>query len=76
LLTLERAVVDAGNAAPDVLMAALEARAVASADADQADRWPNPAISPDDENFAGAGGLAGFDAYETTFDIEQTFRLG
>jgi len=74
-LTLERAVARAGHAAPEVLTAALEARA-ASADADQAGRWLNPALSLETENFAGTGGLEGFDAYETTLAIEQTFRLG
>ncbi|WP_084399175.1 TolC family protein [Henriciella aquimarina] len=74
-LTLERAVARAGHAAPEILIAALEARA-ASADADQAGRWLNPAISVDTENFAGTGGLEGFDAYETTLALEQTFRLG
>ena len=74
-LTLDRAVARAGNTAPEVLTAALEARA-ASADADQAGRWLNPAISIETENFAGTGGLEGFDAYETTLALEQTFRLG
>ena len=74
-LTLERAVARAGHAAPEVLTAALEARA-ASADAAQAGRWLNPALSLETENFAGTGGLEGFDAYETTLAVEQTFRLG
>ncbi|WP_375207920.1 TolC family protein [Hyphococcus sp.] len=74
-LTLERAVARAAHATPEVLTAALEARA-ASADADQAGRWLNPSISVETENFAGTGGLEGFRAYETTLALEQTFRLG
>ena len=74
-LTLEGAVSRAGNASPEVLLAALEARA-ASADADQAGRRLNPAISLETENFAGSGGFQGFDSYETTLAFEQTVRLG
>ena len=74
-LTLERAVARAGNTAPEILIAALEARA-ASADADQAGRRLNPAASLETENFAGTGGLEGFNAYETTLALEQTFQLG
>ena len=74
-LTLAAAIARAGEAAPEVLTAALEARA-ALADADQAGRWLNPAISIEAENFGGTGALEGFDAYETTVRLEQTFRLG
>ena len=74
-LTLAQAVSRAGHASPEVLGAALEADA-AVADADQAGRRQNPALSIETENFAGTGGFQGFDTYETTFAIEQTFRLG
>lgn len=74
-LTLEDAIARAGATAPEVLAAALEARAVA-ADADQAGRWLNPAVSLETENFAGSGALEGFEAFETTLAVEQTFRLG
>ncbi|WP_084396755.1 TolC family protein [Henriciella aquimarina] len=74
-LTLEAAIARAGQAAPEVLRAALGSKA-ASAEADQAGRWLNPAVSLETENFAGSGALEGFDAYETTLSFEQTFRLG
>ncbi|WP_375210685.1 TolC family protein [Hyphococcus sp.] len=74
-LTLEAAIARAGQAAPEVLQAALGSKA-ASAEADQAGRWLNPAVSLETENFAGSGTLEGFDAYETTLSFEQTFRLG
>lgn len=74
-LTLEQAVARAGNAAPEVLAAALEARAMA-AEADQARRWINPVASIETENFAGTGTLDGFNAFETTLALEQTFQLG
>tara|TARA_B100000949_G_scaffold21351_1_gene16388 strand:+ start:226 stop:603 length:378 start_codon:yes stop_codon:yes gene_type:complete len=74
-LTLEQAVMRAGQSSPEVRQAALESRA-AMADADQAGRPVNPAISLETENFAGTGALNGFSAFETTLRIEQTFRLG
>lgn len=74
-LTLERAVIRAGNASPEVRQAALESRA-AMADADQAGRPINPAITLEADSFAGSGALDGFNAIETTLSIEQTFRLG
>ena len=74
-LTLEGAVARAGDSSPEVLRAALEARAM-SADADQVGRFINPSISLEAENFAGSGPLRGFSAYETTLSLEQTFRLG
>lgn len=74
-LTLELALARTGAAAPEVLIAALEAKA-AAADADQAGLWLNPSISLETENFGGTGALEGFDARETTFALEQTFRLG
>ncbi len=74
-LTLEMAVRRAGLASPEVLEAALEARA-ASADADQAGRWLNPSVSIETENFAGAGPLKGFNSSESTLTIEQTVQLG
>lgn len=74
-LTLEAAIARAGQAAPEVLRAALGSKA-ASAQADQAGRWLNPVVSLETENFAGSGALEGFDAYETTLSFEQTFRLG
>ncbi|WP_300382002.1 TolC family protein [Henriciella sp.] len=74
-LTLEAAIARAGRSAPEVLRAALEARAV-SADADQAGRRLNPTLSLETENFAGTGSLGGFDAFETTAVLSQTFRLG
>ncbi|WP_300396201.1 TolC family protein [Henriciella sp.] len=74
-LTLDAAVARASRQAPEVMLSALEARA-ASADADQAGQPLNPSISLETENFAGTGQLQGFDAYETTLALEQTFRLG
>lgn len=74
-LTLEQAVMRAGQSSPEVRQAALESRA-AMADADQAGRPVNPAISLETENFAGTGTFNGFSAFETTLKIEQTFRLG
>jgi outer membrane protein, heavy metal efflux system len=74
-LTLDDAVGRASRQAPEVMLSALEARA-ASADADQAGQPLNPSISLETENFAGTGQLRGFDAYETTLALEQTFRLG
>ena len=74
-LTLEAAVRRAGYATPEVLMAALEARA-SSADADQAGRWLNPSVAIETENFSGTGPLKGFNTSESTLTIEQTFQLG
>lgn len=74
-LTLDYAIARASRQAPEVLISALEARA-ASADADQAGQPLNPSISLETENFAGTGQLRGFDGYETTLALEQTFRLG
>lgn len=74
-LTLDDAVARASRQAPEVMLSALEARA-ALADADQAGQPLNPSLSLETENFAGTGQLRGFDAYETTLALEQTFRLG
>lgn len=74
-LTLGDAVARASRQAPEVMLSALEARA-ALADADQAGQPLNPSLSLETENFAGTGQLRGFDAYETTLALEQTFRLG
>ncbi|HPF24520.1 MAG TPA: TolC family protein [Hyphomonas sp.] len=74
-LTLDAAVKRAARAAPEVLLAVLEARA-ASADADQAGRRLNPSASIETENFAGTGPLRGFSTAENTLVLEQTFRLG
>ena len=74
-LTLEAAIARAGRSAPEVQRAVLEARAV-SAEADQAGRRLNPTLSLETENFAGTGSLEGFDAFETTAVLSQTFRLG
>ncbi len=62
-LTLDAAVKRAARAAPEVLLAVLEARA-ASADADQAGRRLNPSASIETENFAGTGPLRGFSTAE------------
>ena len=74
-LTLDAAIARAANASPEVLTAALEAKA-SSADADQASRWLNPSLSVETENFAGSGSLEGFNAYETTLVVAQTLQLG
>jgi len=74
-LTLEMALRQARNAAPDIQRAALEVSA-RSADADQAGRRLNPSVGVELENFVGSGPLSGFDQSETTFSLEQTFELG
>lgn len=74
-LTLVGVLGEIRRASPDVRAAGLEARAL-SADADQAGRRLNPSVSIDFENFAGGGALSGFDRTESTFAVEQTFRLG
>jgi outer membrane protein, heavy metal efflux system len=74
-LTLEAALNEVRRASPDIRAAGLEARAL-GADADQAGRWLNPTLSAEMENFSGGGALSGFDRTESTFAIEQTFRLG
>ena len=74
-LTLDMALRQVRNAAPEVQRAALETRA-RQADADQAGRRLNPSIGLDIENFAGSGPLRGFDQTETTLSFEQTFQLG
>ncbi|MBY9068035.1 TolC family protein [Hyphomonas sp. WL0036] len=74
-LTLDGAIARVRAASPEVRAAALEASA-RSADADQAGRWLNPALSVEVENFAGRGPLKGFSQSETTLTLEQTFRLG
>ena len=74
-LTLDMALRQVRNAAPEVQRAALETRA-RQADADQAGRRLNPSVGLDIENFAGSGPLSGFDQTETTLSFEQTFQLG
>jgi cobalt-zinc-cadmium efflux system outer membrane protein len=74
-ITLDTAVKRASQAAPEVLLAAFEARA-SLADADQAGRRLNPSASFETENFAGTGPLRGFSTAENTLVLEQTFRLG
>lgn len=74
-LTLSIALAEIRRLSPTVRAAGLEARAL-SAEADQAGRWLNPSLSFELENFSGSGPLSGFDQTESTFAIEQTFRLG
>lgn len=74
-LTLNAAIAEIRRVSPSVRAAALEARAL-DAEADQAGRRLNPSLSLELENFSGSGPLAGFDQTETTFAVEQTFRLG
>ncbi len=74
-LTLRAALAEIRRVSPSVRTAALEARAL-DAEADQAGRRLNPSLSIELENFSGSGALTGFDQTETTFALEQTFRLG
>lgn len=74
-LTLSTALAEIRRVSPSVRAAALEARAL-DAEADQAGRRLNPSLSLELENFSGSGPLSGFDQTETTFALEQTFRLG
>lgn len=74
-LTLPAALEEVRRASPAVRAAGLEALA-AGADADQAGRRLNPSLSIELENFSGGGALSGLDQSETTFALEQTFRLG
>jgi outer membrane protein, heavy metal efflux system len=74
-LTLIAAFTEIRRASPAARAAGLEARAL-SADADQAGRRLNPSLSLGLDNFSGSGPLSGFDQTESTFAIEQTFRLG
>lgn len=74
-LTLIAAIAEIRSASPAARAAGLEARAL-SAEADQAGRRLNPSLALELENFSGSGPLSGFDQTESTFAIEQTFRLG
>ena len=74
-LSLPVALAELRRVSPAIRAAGLEARAL-SAEADQAGRWLNPSLSLELENFSGSGPLSGFDQTESTFAIEQTFRLG
>jgi len=74
-LTLPMAFLEVRRASPAVRAAGLEIRARA-AEAEQAGRRLNPNLSIEFENFAGSGALSGFGENETTFAVEQTFRLG
>ncbi|RCL90156.1 TolC family protein [Hyphomonas sp.] len=74
-LTLRAVLTEVRQVSPTVRAAGLETRAL-NAEADQASRWLNPSLSLELENFSGSGALSGFDQTETTFAIEQTFRLG
>ena len=74
-LTLPAALSEVRRISPAIRAAGLEALAV-SADGDQAGRRLNPSLSIELDNFAGGGALGGFDQTETTFALEQTFRLG
>jgi len=49
---------------------------VAEAKAIQADRWPNPELGVEVENFGGSGQFSGIDSAETTVSLAQTFPLG
>ncbi|MCR9224376.1 MAG: TolC family protein, partial [Hyphomonas sp.] len=74
-LTLRAVLTEVRQVSPAVRAAGLETHAL-NAEADQASRWLNPSLSVELENFSGSGALSGFDQTETTFAIEQTFRLG
>lgn len=74
-LTLIAAFTEIRRASPAARAAGLEARAL-SAEADQAGRRLNPSLTLELENFSGSGMLSGLDQTESTFAIEQTFRLG
>ncbi len=73
--SLDAVITEIRRASPDIRAAGLEARAL-SAEADQAGRPLNPSLSVELENFSGNGALSGFDRTESTFAVEQTFRLG
>ncbi len=74
-LTLHAVIAEVRRVSPEVRTAGLEARALA-AEAEQAGRRLNPALSVEVENFAGGGVFSGFNQSETTIALEQTFRLG
>ena len=74
-LSLDAVLNEVRRVSPAVRAAGLEARAL-GAEADQAGRRLNPNLSIELENFSGGGALSGFDQTETTFALEQTFRLG
>lgn len=74
-LTLDMVLAQVRQAAPEVRRAGLETMA-REAEARQANRWLNPSIGVEVENFSGTGPLSGFDQSETTISIEQTFQLG
>jgi len=73
--SLDAVITEIRRASPDIRAAGLEARAL-RAEADQAGRRLNPSVSVELENFSGNGALSGFDRTESTFAVEQTFRLG
>lgn len=74
-LTLGAVLSEIRRASPDTRAASLEILA-RTADADQAGRRLNPALSVELEEFAGSGSLSGFNRAETTIAIEHTIRLG
>jgi cobalt-zinc-cadmium efflux system outer membrane protein len=74
-LTLNGVISEIRNVSPEVRASALEARALA-AEAEQAGRRLNPALTVEIENFAGGGVFSSFNQSETTIALEQTFRLG
>lgn len=74
-LKLQSALSEVRRVSPAVRAAGLQALA-AHADADQSGRRLNPSFAIEVENFAGTGALTGFGQSETTFSLEQTFRLG
>ncbi|WP_306253292.1 TolC family protein [Parvularcula sp. IMCC14364] len=74
-LTLQAVLAEIRQASPAVRSAGLEIRA-RKAETRQAGRTTNPSLSAEMENFAGSGAFSGYDQTETTYSLEQTFRLG
>lgn len=63
--------------AADFALPAEEARVLAAAaGVRQADRYVNPSVGADLENFAGSGAFRGFNRNETTLFIQQLVELG
>ncbi len=74
-LTLDDVIGAVRAASPELRIAVLTAVA-AHHDAEQAARKFNPVLSLETENFAGGAPFGGFNQTESTFSLNQTFRLG
>lgn len=74
-LTLARAIDAALRSNPDLLASAYELSA-AQARLVQAGLRPNPEVSLELENFAGAGATRGVDELETTLSLSQVVEMG